>query len=265
MNAQTLMFEGAPAVRLQGGAGDTVTVLLRGGQVISWVDVQGVERLYRSPVSPLCGPQAVRGGVPVIFPQFSARGPLVRHGFARTRMWALESTGPTDDGPQLALQMQHSAAETPLWPHDCTVRLSIGLDPHSLRMQLTVDNTGTSTLPFCAALHTYCAVSDSRQTLLKGLLPEGQDLHFDQPVDHLQWGQRSALQLQSPGHALEITQSGFADAVVWNPGAAHGLQDLPEQGYRHFVCVEAAQLDPVHLQPGAQWSGAQTLRTLHDD
>ena len=34
MNCQTLLIDEAPAVRLQSPAGDTVTVLLRGAQVI---------------------------------------------------------------------------------------------------------------------------------------------------------------------------------------------------------------------------------------
>ena len=132
MHVQSLMAEGAPAVQLQGPAGDTVTVLLRGAQVISWVDAGGVERLYRSPLSPLVGPQAVRGGVPVIFPQFNERGPIMRHGFARTRVWEWVPTDGTSVEPQLIFRMQHVAHETPLWPHDCACTLTVALVPASV-------------------------------------------------------------------------------------------------------------------------------------
>ena len=186
---QTFMMEGAPAVRLQGPAGDVVTVLLRGAQVVSWVDAQGVERLYRSPNSPLAGPQAVRGGVPVIFPQFSERGPLMRHGFARTRVWTLQPTDASVLDPHLVLQMQHAATELSLWPHDCTCTLTVALLPQGLRMALTVHNTGSTTLPFHAALHTYLEVGDITQATLTGVLPQqaGREQFVEElsgPPDH---------------------------------------------------------------------------------
>jgi len=258
---QTLMMEGAPAVRLQGTAGDVVTVLLRGAQVVSWVDAQGVERLYRSPTSPLAGPQAVRGGVPVIFPQFSERGPLMRHGFARTRVWTLQPTDPSVSEPHLVLQMQHATAELPLWPHDCTCTLTVTLLPQGLRMALAVDNTGTNTLSFHAALHTYLEVGDVTQATLSGVLPQQAVLSLAQPIDHVFEATSGPFQLRSPAGALGLEHSAFPDVVVWNPGPDAVLADLPPQGYARFVCVEAAAVaQPVELAPGARWVGAQTLR-----
>ena len=38
---------------------------------------------------------------------------------------------------------------------------------------------------------------------------------------------------------------------------------MPEDGYRHMLCVEAARIDePVQLAPGAEWQGWQQLRVL---
>jgi glucose-6-phosphate 1-epimerase len=53
--------------------------------------------------------------------------------------------------------------------------------------------------------------------------------------------------------------------VVWNPGPAlsQQLADMPDDGYQHMLCVEAAQIDtPVELAAGAQWLGWQQLRAL---
>ena len=59
-----------------------------------------------------------------------------------------------------------------------------------------------------------------------------------------------------------IWLSGFADTVVWNPGAAKcaTMTDLEPQDYHWFACVEAAQVGtPIRLAPGQKWQGMQTL------
>ncbi len=260
MNVQTLLIEDAPAVRLQGPAGDSVTLLLRGGQVISWVDADGVERLYCSPTSPLKGPQAVRGGVPVIFPQFSGRGPLTRHGFARTREWALLPPDMAAAEPVVALQMHNAVGDDPLWPHACICTLTVSLPPQGLRMALTVANAGSTAFSFHAALHTYLAVGDVTQTTLTGVLPGGAALSLHDPIDQIFDAVEGPLQLRCPVGALQLAHTGFRDVVVWNPGPDAVLADLPAGGYRDFVCVESAAVcEPVSLAPAAHWEGVTVI------
>lgn len=260
MYCQTLLIDEAPAVRLQGQAGDTVTVLLRGGQVISWVDAEGVERLYCSPASPLKGPQAVRGGVPVIFPQFGPRGPLVRHGFARMRDWTLLPGDPATAEPCLSLQLHNAVEDEPLWPHACVCTLTVSLQAQGLRMALAVENTGSTAFTFHAALHTYFAVGDVTQSRVHGVLPQDAVLSLREPIDHLFEAVAGPVVLHSPAGRMEIVQTGFEDVVVWNPGAEAVLADLPPDGYRDFACVESAAVArPVALEPGAGWEGVTLI------
>ncbi|MFX6031775.1 hypothetical protein ABTE99_19565, partial [Acinetobacter baumannii] len=77
-------------------SGDVAIVALQGAQVLSWVMADGVERLYLSPRSVFDGHTAIRGGVPVCFPQFNQRGPLAKHGFARNLPWRVVDEGPAD-------------------------------------------------------------------------------------------------------------------------------------------------------------------------
>lgn len=48
--------------------------------------------------------------------------------------------------------------------------------------------------------------------------------------------------------------------MVWNPwDKALGMADLGE-GYVNMLCVEAGHVsEPVHLSPGDQFTGSQTL------
>ena len=102
--------QGLEAIELRAPDGARATLLLHGAHLVSWVPAGADEQLYLSPKSAFATGQAIRGGVPVIFPQFATRGPLQRHGFARGKPWQLvsaESGGgatlkPLDDGSLLA-------------------------------------------------------------------------------------------------------------------------------------------------------------------
>jgi glucose-6-phosphate 1-epimerase len=49
--------------------------------------------------------------------------------------------------------------------------------------------------------------------------------------------------------------------VVWNPWVdkCADLADMPADGWRHMLCVEAAATRPVSLPAGEEWYGRQTL------
>ena len=57
--------------------------------------------------------------------------------------------------------------------------------------------------------------------------------------------------------------TGFDRWRVWNRGAdgARALADLPDEGWRHFVCIEPVGGDrPSVLGPGACFRGSLTVR-----
>ena len=50
--------------------------------------------------------------------------------------------------------------------------------------------------------------------------------------------------------------------VVWNPWVDHcaRMADMPADGWRHMLCIEAAAArEPVLLPAGEEWYGRQTL------
>lgn len=70
--------------------GETAEVFLHGAHVTSWKSASGQERLFVSKQALFQPPKAIRGGVPVCFPQFGALGPLGQHGFARNTEFEVE-------------------------------------------------------------------------------------------------------------------------------------------------------------------------------
>ena len=99
--------------QLSGGA--ALAVSRYGGQVLSWRNVQGRELLYLSEASSGENSKPIRGGVPVCFPQFAARGPLPKHGLVRTRWWT-EVANPADGNVAVHLRLVDDAETRAIWP-----------------------------------------------------------------------------------------------------------------------------------------------------
>ena len=271
------VFQNQPCLRLHHANGDTVLVALHGAHVLSWTS-GGVERLYLSPEAVFDGATAIRGGVPVCFPQFNLRGPLPKHGFARTSAWTASGSG--EDW--LELQLHSSPATLALWPHAFTATLRIDLAPGALELGFTVHNTGAQPLDFALALHTYLRVQDLPGLDLRGLAgqPYWDDVAqtdrletdvviFEGEVDRVYQAAAEPLTLVDGPVQLRIAQSPeLAETVVWNPGLTKcaAIADMPFDGFKHMVCVEAAHVNtPVTLAAGAEWTGWQRLIVVTPD
>ncbi len=277
MSVQTSALRGQPVVRLALPAGDSCMVALHGAHVLSWMTADGVERLFLSPDARFDGQSAIRGGVPICWPQFNMRGPLPKHGFVRNVPWDAESQEVDGKRSTAVLSLHSNEATRAIWPHAFRLRLAVTLAPHSLRVALTVDNPGSGPWSFAAALHTYLRVNDVTALRLEGLQGANRwdavrdDRHvelapaltFGTEFDSVYASSTRPLRLAQPSGTLEIAQSASCtETVVWNPGPVLSakLDDLPDDGWRHMLCVEAARIDePVLLAPGAQWQGWQQL------
>ena len=270
-----------PSFALCGPDGAEARILLQGAHLLSWTPAGAGEQLYLSPASAVAAGRPVRGGVPVVFPQFAKLGPLGQHGFARTLPWQLNAA--SSDATTAVLSLSDDDSTRGLWPHQFSLQVRIQVFGRRLHLELSCLNTGTTTFDFTSALHTYLAVTDINQARILGL--EG--LPYIDAVDQQEKMQSEALfattnQLnrvyrqcqpdlllhEQQGEAVRqiaIRQQGFSDVLVWNPGEAlcATLPDMTPQGYRNMLCIEAAQLSrPVHLDPGQRWIGSQSLQLL---
>jgi glucose-6-phosphate 1-epimerase len=251
-------FGQLPSLLLSSPDGAQASITLYGAHLISWRGADGRERLFCSARSALDASRAIRGGVPVIFPQFAERGNGMRHGFARVNTWRVRDSG-VDDGwayAVLALSPADLAADhAQAWPHGFELALRVAIRANELTMGFEVRNTGTTPFPFAAALHTYFLVDDVSGIRILGV--EREELAISDKFDRVYEGIESRLALVDGGVVLTLRQDGFTDAVVWNPGAqdAAALADMGDEEYRRFVCIEPALLNGPVLQPGKSWRG----------
>jgi len=280
------VFHGLDCHRLTLPCGDTVLVALQGAHVLSWVS-QGRERLYLSPANVWDGQSAIRGGVPVCFPQFNQRGTLPKHGFARNMAWKVDDAAQVSeavasgDAAHIGLTLSTNPDTLAIWQQAFVTQLRVALTPGQLTITLTVNNTeaknaSNSDLHFTGALHTYLAVDDIDLTELRGLggRPEwdavadvhglaDEVLYFDGEFDRVYVASAQPLQLQDGSANLQIEQSpSWSESVVWNPGESKcaTLTDMPAHGFARMLCVEAAQVfEPITVPAGGQWVGWQRL------
>jgi glucose-6-phosphate 1-epimerase len=77
---------------------------------------------------------------------------------------------------------------------------------------------------------------------------------------------KTSAQALTLNQTLRISQSpSWANTVVWNPAQdlCKRLADMPDEGWRHMLCVEAAQVyEPITLSAGGRWEGWQRLQAL---
>jgi glucose-6-phosphate 1-epimerase len=258
--------------------GARLTCCAHGGQVLGWVPAgSGHDRLWLSPLTQ-CGPgRAIRGGIPVIFPQFAARGPLPKHGFARDRPWQLLPVVEPDDGvARWSARLRDDAATRALWPQAFAVEVNAAASGPQLRITLTVRNHGVEPFAFAAALHSYLRLGAGLTATVTGLggrsaqdnmaggaprqLPRD-PLRAVSTTDVVVRDVRGPIRLDDPVFGpLVVDAEGFPDRVLWNPGPGHGLADVAAGAEQEFVCVEPAALEGPLLAPGEQWSATLVLR-----
>jgi glucose-6-phosphate 1-epimerase len=269
-------------VRLASPDGAQAEIYLHGAHVTSWKPAGGDERLFLSQVSEFQTGKAIRGGVPVIFPQFGSLGRLPKHGFVRTLAWELTSLGGDTESATAKFSLQDNHTTQLLWPHPFQLELMVLVGGERLELHLAVTNTGSQPFSYTAALHTYLRAENILATAIDGLhgirfhdtvnrptpadwvemVQSNPEVHFPAEVDRVYYNVPKPVRVCEPGRSTCVTSLGFPDVMIWNPGPekAARLADLEPDGYQRMVCVEAAITGtPVTLGPGEAWQGAQIL------
>ena len=266
-----------PRLELAAPDGARAEVYLQGAHIVSWVPVNNHERLFLSQASRFRAGEPIRGGIPVVFPQFGTLGLLSLHGFARLMPWEFLGVEMAGERLSAKFRLQDTPESLSIWPHPFLTELTLMIGNNRLAVTLHVSNTGTEPFTFTAALHTYFKVSDVQSTFVEGLcnlhyrdsldggvekLEQSAQVSFTGEVNRIYLDAPSEVQLVESNISTVVRQTGFRDIVIWNPGAEKcaSVPDLEKDDYQHFVCIEAATIrEPVFLAPGECWEGTQVL------
>lgn len=271
---------GLPKVVLTHAKGSSCEVYLHGAHITSWKNNKGEQLFFLSRESWWQSDKPIRGGIPVIFPQFGGMGPLPAHGFARASEWQLVRTELLDDGMVTAdLQITETAETLAIWPHRFAFGLRVMLDESALTVSAQVINTGGQPFGFMMALHTYFQVADITKTAVRGLqgttyidtlqenariVESRPEIRFAAETDSVYPNAPDALRVEDEGsgRTIAIDKRGMPDAVVWNPWIAKSqrMPDFGDDEYVRMVCVETGVIETKPtLAPGEKWEGETTF------
>ncbi len=270
-------------VKLSSEMDHFATVCLYGGMVLSWQDETGCDVLFVSSKVEHSPGKAIRGGIPVVFPQFGG-GVLPSHGFARTCTWEVVGSGKELSGEvYVEIELRDSEQTRQLWPHSFVYRQNIALG-ESLTVGAEVRNVGSDAFIFQQALHTYFAVDSIDGTEVHGLegirfldhlkgKAEGVEtrkvITFAEEIDRAYTNSPDVITVhdKGAGRTVLITKEGMKDSVVWNPWIERGkaIADLGDLDYKSFVCVESGNVAaPLALEPGSSIAFSQELEVAHE-
>lgn len=247
-----------------------VRLSLHGGQVVSFEPDGFDDLLWVSPITAM-PPKAIRGGVPVCWPYFGRQGQpddAPQHGHARISRWPLTDVRREGDGSvvlKLALPVRDGV------PLELQMSVHVGRE---LRQSIDTLHRGDAPYRLTQALHTYFRVADATRVQVTGL----DGLRYADKYDgdtHVQSGVWSLHDPRDPGRSdriyagtghrfdlldpvasrrIRLDTFGSRSLVVWNPGeaGARDIADLPDDGWRNFVCLEPANAgeDAIELEPG---------------
>ncbi|MFE4109781.1 D-hexose-6-phosphate mutarotase [Kosakonia sp. YIM B13611] len=251
---------------------------LQGAHLLSWKPQGEEEVLWLSGNTPFKDGVALRGGVPVCWPWFgpAKQQGLPAHGFARNLPWALKAHNEDANGVVLTFELQSSDASRKFWPHDFTVyaRYKLGA---TCEMELEAHGEFETT----SALHTYFNVGDIAAVKVSGLGDRFIDKVNDAKEDVLADGVQtfpdrtdrvylnteacSLIHDSALNRTIEVIHSHNANVVAWNPGPALSVSmtDMPDDGYKTFVCVESVNATvPQKTTEEKPSRLAQTIRVV---
>ncbi len=260
---------------------------LQGAHLTQWQPAGQQPALYLSERSTYVPGKAIRGGIPVIFPWFgdAETSPVAtppkapKHGFARTSPWTLRFAALAGEDLHLSATLDPSDEIKALGFSGFELAYEAVLG-RTLRVRLSVANTGDAPLLIEEALHAYLAVGDSRQVSVLGL--EGTEyldktegfkrkeqtdtaLRFAGETDRPYLNTSAPLTLLDPlwERRMQLTKAGSRTSVTWNPGEelAATLPDLGAGDWNRFVCLETANVgeNAVTVRPHEAHTVEMTL------
>lgn len=165
-------------------SGASCTIHAFGATVISYKTGAGWECLFMSRDAKKDGSKAIRGGIPLVFPQFGQPDKsMPQHGFLRNNVWTVDESSAYDTADAAGIQYTLSLKDVKnarggKWDEnttlDVTCTYTLHIEASKMTTALELKNTCSNSFDFQTLQHTYFRVDgqgayDPAQCYVKGL------------------------------------------------------------------------------------------------
>ena len=256
-------------------------IYLQGATVTHFQKNGGPTLLFLSQCSRFAEGQAIRGGIPIIFPWFGAsEGKKGQHGFARNKEWELRDFGSHADGSiTLAFRLPECAEAAGFPKFTLDYLVTVG---ETLSLELMTMNHSTENFEFENCLHTYFSVDDIAVVSVHGLkgasyldktdnfakkTDAADAIRINSEVDRPYLNTTSIVEIHDAQlrRKIIVSKENSASTIVWNPwiAKAQQLSDFGDEEYKKMVCVESGNVatNKIILPPGKSSSLKVVLKS----
>ncbi|MCL1143057.1 D-hexose-6-phosphate mutarotase [Shewanella gaetbuli] len=243
-------------------------IFMQGAQIDQFIPTGKPPLLWVSSADDYQIGNGIRGGIPVCWPWFgmSEVEGFPQHGFARTRIWNLDSVNIDDQIVNLVFSLDIDEQDRQYWPHDTSVKVLFTLS-ETLTVSIQNTNNADYQINLTQALHTYFPITDIHQLSASGFtgskyieFGEGpykqpsDTVNFNKETDRVYTQLADVQHLHTPNGTIEVSRENSQSAVLWNPWIEKSarLSRFNADDYLTMVCLEAANVleDNVSLAPG---------------
>jgi len=231
------------------------------------------ELLYLSPLSQIGTKQTIRGGIPVLFPQFGNFGNLKKHGFVRDLNWKLVNE--ENNQNDLFVEYEYVIAKDHFleWKHSAKLNLKASVINNVFNITIQILNIGDSSFEFTGGLHPYFKINSRSAIKINGLesssfedsFPEIRfELSSDRVIERLYFTNNDIF-FNNGSDNLVIKSKGFESWMIWNPGMnmAKAINDLPDDDWNKFICIEPiVKNNAILLKPNEIFKGELAVELL---
>jgi len=253
----------------------SATINHHGAHVTSW-KVGNDEVMFLSKNAVQDGSIPIRGGVPLIFPQFGP-GPMRQHGFARRVKWTLLEKQEGKDEAMAKFELKPNEFTLNMWKDvQFYLTFTVKISGKKMMLDFNVLNTNKQPIKFTCAFHTYfnCDINTVQVKGLKGCMyrdsldeykmkkEEDEFVKFGENVDRVYRDVTWPVTYNMSGNKTVSIESNVNDCVVWNPWSekAKAMKDFADDEYLNMVCVEPGNcIEGVDLKEGDNWSFTKTM------
>lgn len=208
----------------------------------------------------------IRGGVPIVFPNFgySEKSYLPKHGFARISNWNLKKKWNKLNNSGIILELRNNCFTQQFWNYQFTLLYTIILNHNNFSTELTIQNQDQLSFEYQCLFHNYFKISNLSRLRIANLddvsyldqLTREKKSHSDEVVidgeiDRIYEPTNNCVSILDESKIIKVKTDNKSEVVVWNPWEkkSRSLGDFEDDEFLNMICVEPGILTPTTLKP----------------